>query len=107
MEPARSTGKFTIGRGVHQPYRHPFDARVRDLDHATLPSVEECTHVKRCPATNFASQMTTIYSARWVLPLSAPPIENGAVAVAGQQIVGVGPHADIVARFPQFRVQTF
>jgi cytosine/adenosine deaminase-related metal-dependent hydrolase len=51
--------------------------------------------------------MTTIYSARWVLPLSAPPIEDAAVAVAGQQIVGVGPRAEIVARFPQFRVESF
>jgi 5-methylthioadenosine/S-adenosylhomocysteine deaminase len=51
--------------------------------------------------------MTTIYSARWVLPLSAPPIEDAAVAVAGQQVVGVGPRAEIVARFPQFRVESF
>jgi len=49
--------------------------------------------------------MTTIYSARWVLPVSAPPIENGAVAVAGQHIAGVGRHAEIVERFPEFRVE--
>ena len=48
--------------------------------------------------------MTTIYSARWVLPISAPPIENGAVAVEGQQIVGVGRRAEIVERFPEFCV---
>ena len=46
--------------------------------------------------------MTTIYSARWVVPVSAPPIENGAVAVEGQQIVGIGRRADVVARFPEF-----
>src|ERR1041385_4441806 len=51
--------------------------------------------------------MTTIYSARWVLPVSAPPIENGAVAVEGQRIAGVGPYAEIVERFPEFRVETF
>ena len=51
--------------------------------------------------------MTTIYSARWVLPVSAPPIENGAVAVEGQRIVGVGPRVEIVERFPQFRVESF
>src|SRR5215217_6639483 len=51
--------------------------------------------------------MTTIYSARWVLPVSAPPIENGAVAVAGQRIAGVGPHAEIVEQFPEFQVETF
>ena len=46
--------------------------------------------------------MTTIYSARWVVPVSAPPIENGAVAVEGQRIVGVGRRAEIVERFPEF-----
>jgi cytosine/adenosine deaminase-related metal-dependent hydrolase len=51
--------------------------------------------------------MTTIYSARWVLPVSAPPIENGAVAVDGQYIAGVGPHAEIVKRFPGVRIETF
>jgi len=51
--------------------------------------------------------MTTIYSARWVLPLSAPPIEDAAVAVAGQQVVGVGPRAEIVSTLPQFRVESF
>jgi cytosine/adenosine deaminase-related metal-dependent hydrolase len=49
--------------------------------------------------------MTTIYSARWVVPISTPPIENGAVAVEGQRIVGVGLHADMVERFPEFRLE--
>ena len=48
--------------------------------------------------------MSTIYSARWVLPVSASPIENGAVAVKGQRIAGVGPRAKIVERFPECRV---
>ena len=43
--------------------------------------------------------MTTIYSARWVLPVSATAIENGAVAVAGQRVAGVGPEAEMVAKF--------
>ena len=46
--------------------------------------------------------MTTIYSARWVVPVATPPIENGAVAVAGERIVGVGGKAEIVGRFPEF-----
>ena len=44
--------------------------------------------------------MTAIYSARWVLPVASPPIENGAVAVAGETIAGVGAREDLVARFP-------
>ena len=48
---------------------------------------------------------TTTYSARWVLPVSASPIENGAVAVEGSRIVGVGDRAEIVERFPSFRVE--
>jgi cytosine/adenosine deaminase-related metal-dependent hydrolase len=47
---------------------------------------------------------TTIYSARWVVPASSAPIENGAVAVEGQRIVGVGSRTDIVKRFPEFCV---
>jgi cytosine/adenosine deaminase-related metal-dependent hydrolase len=50
--------------------------------------------------------MTTIYSARWVLPASTAPIENGAVAVKGQRIVAVGPRGEVVARFPEFRVES-
>lgn len=51
--------------------------------------------------------MTTIYSARWVVPVSAAPIEDGAVAVEGQRIAGVGPRAEIVERFPEFKVESF
>ena len=51
--------------------------------------------------------MTTIYSARWVLPVSSPPIEHGAVAVAGPTIAGVGPEAEIALRFPGARVESF
>jgi 5-methylthioadenosine/S-adenosylhomocysteine deaminase len=50
--------------------------------------------------------MTTIYSARWVVPVTAAPIENGAVAVEGQRIAGVGPHAEIVARFTGFKEES-
>jgi len=50
--------------------------------------------------------MTTIYSARWVLPISAAAIENGAVAVEEQRIAGVGPHAEVVARFPGAKIES-
>lgn len=49
--------------------------------------------------------MTTIYAARWVVPVSAAPIENGAVAVEGQHIAGAGPAPEIVERFPEFKVE--
>ena len=49
--------------------------------------------------------MTTIYSARWVLPVSASPIETGAVAVEGQRIAGVGRRDEIVERFPEFHLK--
>jgi 5-methylthioadenosine/S-adenosylhomocysteine deaminase len=49
--------------------------------------------------------MTTIYSACWVVPVSAAPIENGAVAVEGQRIAGIGPLPELVERFPEFKVE--
>src|SRR5688572_5849883 len=51
--------------------------------------------------------MTTIYSARWVVPVSASPIENGAVAVEGQRIVGVGSRDEIVKKFAESRIESF
>jgi 5-methylthioadenosine/S-adenosylhomocysteine deaminase len=51
--------------------------------------------------------MTAIYSARWVLPIASPPIENGAVAVAGETIVDVGARDDLVARFPDAAATDF
>ena len=50
--------------------------------------------------------MTTIYSARWVLPVSAAAFENGAVAVEGQRIAGVGSEPEIVARFPAAKIES-
>src|SRR5438128_1746879 len=44
--------------------------------------------------------MSTIYSARWVLPISSIPIDDGAVAIDGTKIVAVGPKAEVVTRFP-------
>ena len=51
--------------------------------------------------------MTTIYSARWVLPVSSAPIEHGAVAVDGPLIVAVGGGAEIASRFPDARIESF
>src|SRR6266850_7473564 len=51
--------------------------------------------------------MTTIYSARWVLPISLPPIEDGAVAIEADRIVGVGQHQQVVDDFPGARAAHF
>jgi 5-methylthioadenosine/S-adenosylhomocysteine deaminase len=51
--------------------------------------------------------MTAIYSARWVLPIASPAIENGAVAVSGETIVAVGTRTDVVARFPDASAKDF
>lgn len=51
--------------------------------------------------------MTTLYNARWVLPISSAPIEDGAVAVEGTRIVGVGTRAMLAARFKDARAEEF
>ena len=45
--------------------------------------------------------MTTLYCARWILPLSSPEIVDGAVAVDGQKIVSVGNRNTLVEQFPE------
>ena len=51
--------------------------------------------------------MISIYCANWVLPVATAPIENGAVAIDGSRIVGVGPQASIIDRFPDARSEQF
>ncbi len=41
----------------------------------------------------------TAHVSRWVLPVSAPPIKEGAVLVAGGRIKAVGPASDLLAGF--------
>ncbi len=52
-------------------------------------------------------KMTIIYSARWVLPIISPMIEDGAVAVDNPRIVAVGSRREIVSRFSDARVVDF
>ena len=51
--------------------------------------------------------MVVIYAARWVLPLISPAIDDGAVAIDGSTIVGVGARAEIVSRFSNSPVNDF
>ncbi|MBA3441018.1 MAG: amidohydrolase family protein [Pyrinomonadaceae bacterium] len=51
--------------------------------------------------------MTTLYCARWVLPIVSSPITDGAVAVDNTRIIGVGERAALVARFPAARLCDF
>jgi len=51
--------------------------------------------------------MPIIYSARWVLPIASPLIEDGAVAVDDSKISGVGTRNEIISRFPDSRIEDF
>ncbi len=42
-----------------------------------------------------------VYRAKWLLPVTADPIENGALAVEGDRIVGVGTPADFPGASPR------
>ncbi len=44
--------------------------------------------------------MTTLYTARWVLPILAGLIEDGAIAIKGSQITDVGTRASLVGKHP-------
>src|ERR1044071_4031055 len=102
MEPL---GQHPVGRRLHQPHRYSIDKGLRDFNHGTLPPGQKRKNLERRFAGDTAHQMTTIYSARWVLPMSAAAIENGAAAVEGERIAGVGPHAQIVEQFPESQVE--
>jgi cytosine/adenosine deaminase-related metal-dependent hydrolase len=44
---------------------------------------------------------TTLHSADWVLPICAPPVRSGAVAVRDGRIVAVGPRTEVRAAYPE------
>ena len=48
-----------------------------------------------------------ILTADYVLPISAPPIKSGAVAIENAKIIIVGPFDEIVAQFPAADVEDF
>ena len=56
------------------------------------------------PASRAASpHARTAYLARWVLPISSPPVEHGAVIVEGARIVAVGPAATLADQIANAR----
>jgi 5-methylthioadenosine/S-adenosylhomocysteine deaminase len=52
-------------------------------------------------------QARQLYCARWVIPVTNPEIADGAVAVEGTRIVGVGTRAELAAQFPEARQTNF
>jgi cytosine/adenosine deaminase-related metal-dependent hydrolase len=51
--------------------------------------------------------MTKLYSARWILSVATPPVENGAVAVEGSRIAAVGTLDELAALFPEAQLRDF
>ena len=49
--------------------------------------------------------MTTLYCARWVLPISSSPIADGAIAVEGKRIASVGARKGLARQFPDAAVR--
>ncbi len=48
-----------------------------------------------------------ILAAEWVLPVSSPPVPNGAVAIENDLIAAVGSKDEVLARFPAAAVEDF
>ena len=51
--------------------------------------------------------MTTVYTAKWVIPVSSSPIDNGAVAIDGERIAGIGTREVLFAEFPTATITDF
>jgi 5-methylthioadenosine/S-adenosylhomocysteine deaminase len=51
--------------------------------------------------------MPKIYSARWVLPIASPPINDGAIVIDDSAIVAVGPRADMLSEFARATHEDF
>lgn len=51
--------------------------------------------------------MPTIYCARWVVPISSPPVEDGAIVVNGDEILAVGQRESLRHQFPAATMKSF
>jgi cytosine/adenosine deaminase-related metal-dependent hydrolase len=49
--------------------------------------------------------MTSIITARWVLPITSPPIEYGAVAIESDRVAAAGSFTDVRRKFPDAPVK--
>jgi 5-methylthioadenosine/S-adenosylhomocysteine deaminase len=58
-------------------------------------------------ATPINLQPVKLYCARWVIPVATPSIEDGAVAVSGTRIVGVGARAELAAQYMDAACEDF
>ncbi|HKP71705.1 MAG TPA: amidohydrolase family protein, partial [Pyrinomonadaceae bacterium] len=58
-------------------------------------------------STQNSNRAIKVYHARWVIPVSTKTFEDGAVAVEGTRIVGVGARSEIAAQFPEAREENF
>ncbi|HEX8131685.1 MAG TPA: amidohydrolase family protein [Pyrinomonadaceae bacterium] len=52
-------------------------------------------------------QPVKLYCARWVVPVATPAFEDGAVAVAGARIVGVGARVELAAQYKDAACEDF
>jgi cytosine/adenosine deaminase-related metal-dependent hydrolase len=55
----------------------------------------------------YLDEMTTLYCAPWVLPVSSPPIADGAIAIDRDRIISVGARSTLANKFPQSTVREF
>lgn len=51
--------------------------------------------------------MPTLYSADWLIPVSSPNVADGAIAVEGARVIGLGERGTLIREFPDAVVRDF
>jgi cytosine/adenosine deaminase-related metal-dependent hydrolase len=51
--------------------------------------------------------MTSIYCARWIVPVSRPPLSDAAIAIDNEKIISIGNREDVFAAFSQASIKEF
>ncbi len=67
-------------------------------DHSPKPVQTDTVASTIGGLTSSSSSSQRVYAARWVVPVSSPVIENGAVLTSGARIECVGPRAEVLAQ---------